>query len=315
MSRRAGSEQRPLLVAAVADKTWRAYKREVKAFLAWCREEEETVGNDVELLDDLLVVYFHHLYASGAGMQRASNLKAGVQAICPRVKRVGLHAAARCLVGWRRLRPSESWAPITWPMTVALATVIAVDSLRMATAVLLAFDCYLRAGELLGLVKEDVALPGDRRLAGAGGEVLGALRLRRTKTGREQSVTIRDPDVLQLLEPIVSATAKGRPVFPFKAAQLRAAFRGACETLGLPVSFVLHSLRHGGATRDYLRGVPMADVMTRGRWRSRESATRYIQSGRALLLAVDLDDATAVWAASLTADVVASVLSANAERK
>ena len=54
------------------------------------------------------------------------------------------------------------------------------------------------------------------------------------------------------------------------------------------VSFTPHSLRHGGATRDYMLGVPMADIVVRGRWAQSKTASRYIQQGRALLVKLDL---------------------------
>jgi hypothetical protein len=41
-----------------------------------------------------------------------------------------------------------------------------------------------------------------------------------------------------------------------------------------------HSLRHGGATHDYLKGMPFDDVMVRGRWAVTKSAVHYIQQGR-----------------------------------
>ena len=46
----------------------------------------------------------------------------------------------------------------------------------------------------------------------------------------------------------------------------------------------LHSLRHGGATADFLRGMPIEDIVARGRWQLSATAKRYIQVGRSLLL-------------------------------
>ena len=63
-------------------------------------------------------------------------------------------------------------------------------------------------------------------------------------------------------------------------------FKAAAASLGLQAEhFTLHSLRHGGATHDYVRAVPIEDILLRGRWRSNNTARIYIQSGRALLVA------------------------------
>jgi hypothetical protein len=57
------------------------------------------------------------------------------------------------------------------------------------------------------------------------------------------------------------------------------------ETLGVGhIPYVPHSLRHGGATFDYLRGRTVEQIMFRGRWVAMESARRYIQTSRALLI-------------------------------
>ena len=69
---------------------------------------------------------------------------------------------------------------------------------------------------------------------------------------------------------------------------LRALDDGSWETRGL--RFVWHSLRHGAASRAYLRGgaVVLPDLLVRGRWAADASGRHYIQSGRQLLLSLAL---------------------------
>jgi len=38
-----------------------------------------------------------------------------------------------------------------------------------------------------------------------------------------------------------------------------------CRELGLSAAYVPHSLRHGGATRLHMAGVPLDDILMRGR--------------------------------------------------
>jgi hypothetical protein len=61
--------------------------------------------------------------------------------------------------------------------------------------------------------------------------------------------------------------------------------------LGLSQKFVPHSLRHGGATELDLQGVSVEDIMKFGRWEASKNARRYIQSGKALMLAADVPPA------------------------
>ena len=68
---------------------------------------------------------------------------------------------------------------------------------RLGFAVLLAFDCYLRIGELLHLRACDIALAGDPRQGTAISKA--ALFLRHTKTGPNQWVTLGDAAITALL--------------------------------------------------------------------------------------------------------------------
>ena len=144
----------------------------------------------------------------------------GIVMLRPRLKRE-LPSAAAALAGWKRLRPGESWPPITWELAVLVATCMARWSYgRHAVGCLLAFDCMLRGGELIGLRKSDVAVASDLRM---GAEYRGmSLRLRHTKTGPNQWV--------EVLTPCGAAAAGGG---------------AACGELESPASFVCFPSRVG----------------------------------------------------------------------
>jgi integrase len=156
---------------------------------------------------------------------------------------------------------------------------------------LVGFHCYLRAGEIARLQRKDVVVPNDPRMGSAYTGMV--LRLARTKTGLNQSVSITDPHIKQLLLAWLqrhshSASPSDR-LFPFTDAQFRSRFHRTVYRLGLGhIRYVPHSLRHGGATRDYMRGMSIEDVMYRGRWKTMESARRYIQQSRAMLVQQDV---------------------------
>lgn len=114
-------------------------------------------------------------------------------------------------------------------------------------------------------------------------------RLRRTKTGPNKDLEVYDPDITSLLRDLVRCTPPRSRLFPFTSEYFRRLFHGICRELGLSRAYVLHSLRHGGAT--YLHavlGVDINEVMVRGRWANTKSARLYIQSGRALLMQSDV---------------------------
>jgi len=118
-----------------------------------------------------------------------------------------------------------------------------------------------------------------------------AVCLARTKTGLNQSVSVDRPDVAAVLRAWVralprSATNDNPLVFAFSPDYLSRLMRAACSTLGLgATSYVPHSLRHGGATADFLLTGSVERVQFRGRWKSLESVRTYVQTARALLAA------------------------------
>jgi integrase len=164
---------------------------------------------------------------------------------------------------------------------------LAVDGhFRCAVGVVLAFDCLLRIGELVGLRVEDVADAEDARIGVDSVDM--TLRLRSTKTGPNQWVVVENPVVKTLVRQLVSTSPPDSFLFPFTASVFRNRFKSACSDLNLSPLYVPHSLRHGGATRLHLLGRPMEDILLRGRWASNKSARRYIQSGKAMLMTMDV---------------------------
>ncbi len=282
MSHPAGN--RFLLHAAYAPATRKKYLSSVQSFLDFCLDlgEDPLLPSD---FDDLINDFIHHLYMTEAGKSRAHDTVYGILMLLPELKG-HLPVSMLALRGWNKLRPVLSYPPLTWDLTVLIALKISLRSYSLAIATLLAFDCFLRVGELCALKREDVADSRDSRL---GVDFKGmALRLRKTKTGPNQWVTVENEQVMQLLRGVIAKTKPGHSLFPVSTSTYRRLFKSACSDLKLSSSYVPHSLRHGGATRQHLLGKSMEDILLRGRWASTKSARRYIQSGRAILLSMDI---------------------------
>ena len=122
---------------------------------------------------------------------------------------------------------------------------------------------------------QHISLPKDE-----GAEVQGAFALERTKTGENQSVRLRKGATTTLLRALVVQRLRegGDKLFTFTAGHFRTWIKAECTSLGLgDIGFTPHSLRHGGATADFLRGMSVNDIQLRGRWRCFESLRRYLQ--------------------------------------
>jgi integrase len=185
-----------------------------------------------------------------------------------------------------------------------------------AVATLVAFDCYLRVSELTQIHLREVVLPNDPRMGRA--HTAMAVCLAQTKTGRNQSVALDRQSVRDVLCAWVAhtertATSPNPRLFCFSPDYFRRALRHACAELGLShCHYTPHSLRHGGASSDFLTHGSIERVQFRGRWKQMESLRTYVQSARAMLAAQSVPPALNELGMRLSdslADVMALLLS------
>lgn len=276
---------------ALAPATLKAYDTNVNKFLTFTRLSSlnHLLRMKPVIIDQRLSEYIDQLFASHGSYSYASQALFGLIYRCPPLRH-HLGESRLRLRGWNRLRVHHSHPPITWELTVVFAVTMARWGRHAeAVATLLAFDCLLRVGELTRLTFHDVVVPNDARLGSADTGMV--IRLARAKTGLNQSVDLQNAHVRALLLAHLRAhpfMAKDR-IFKFSPESFRHLIRLVASSLGLHgIPYVPHSFRHGGATYAFQRGERIEDIMFRGRWLSMESARRYIQTARALLIRLDI---------------------------
>ena len=277
--------RRDLIEASLAPATLHKYHSAVSDFLSWASAQGDD-PSDPDDFDDLLCDYFHYLWDNDLGKTKAHSTLYGILMLQPRLSG-RLLLSARALRGWKKLAESRSYPPLTWELTCLIAFRLAMSGhFRHAVATLLGFDCLLRVGELVNIRTQDFADAKDARVGVKSIDM--TLRLPVTKTGKNQWVVVQDPAVKSLVRVLLASTPSDSRLFSFSAASFRRRFKNACAALGLSSSYVPHSLRHGGATRCHLQSMRVEDILIRGRWASTKSARRYIQSGRAVLLTMEV---------------------------
>jgi integrase len=313
MSRRESNSKKqpqqrwPLLEAGFAPATVTKYKTAVHRFIDWCF----TTGNDPATTDDLdevLADYFQHIHEErdGGGKSLASATLAGIRMYIPRLRAPALPTASAVCARWHKSRPAVSYPPLTWELAVLIACQLARSGhYRYGVATLLGFDCLMRVGELMSMRRENFADGKDIRLGAVYQQAM--VSINKAKTGKFQSVPIEAAGVRALIAGVIKHTKPGALVFPGGTQRYRAAFKATCADLGLSEDYVPHSLRHGGATRMYLRKEKLEDIMLRGRWKASPSARTYIQMGPALLMAKKVPAATSSAALKLAKDIVLSM--------
>jgi hypothetical protein len=290
-----------LTTSAFAPTTVSVYSTAVSRYLVYCSatahcgRHSSTAALDACLQDYIRELYHIHY---GRNRQLAVNAVYGLYMQLPSITGQ-LRGSEHLLRGWKRLRPSISHPPITWPLAVLIARTLAASGYRdCAIAVLVSFDGLLRVGEMCDVTVADVSIVGDRRRGDSRTTEAGrvpcssrlCIRLATTKTGSNQTAELYDGQVTQLLTHLVQGRQGDEQVFTFpstdRAAYFRSALHTTCTALRLgSIGFTPHSLRHGGATHAHShQGQSIEQVMHRGRWQSNASCRTYIQSGTAALL-------------------------------
>ena len=273
---------RGLLESSVGPATLKSYRTALASFLAWLQEEGVVRVKSFLLLDDLLVEYFEFLLVSQGpkAKHHAVNTRSAILLFSPNAK-WSMNGSARALKGWARLKPSKQRPPMPWELATLVVNDFRKRRLPDHEWVFRAcFEGYLRLSEAIGAKAEDLDVSNQE----------GVLALPKSKTGLNQSVIIHQGDWLDLTRRLLERSpTRNSALIRITAHQFRRTLKAVLKKLGVKrVQFTPHSLRHGGATRDFMLGVPIADIVVRGRWAQAKTASRYIQQGRALLVKLSL---------------------------
>lgn len=299
-----GPPDRFLNEASVSAPSRRIYSNGLAMFYRWLAKYKGVLPSTVAQLDRDLADFAHYLFRKKKGKCRGyvEAAKAGVAFVLPQARQ-NLPVTSQALLGWKRLVPPEPRPPMTWKVALVVAyTMATMGDLDFAIGSLLAFEGYLRVGELVDLQVADVVFPGNREMGVGSTDV--QLHLRETKTGPNKWAVVKHPFVATLLRLQTKDRTAGF-LFDFTEAQFRLKFKQVCVHLGLRGGFVPHSLRHGKATHDFLSGVPLETILILGRWAAHKSARLYVQSGRAQLLAGKTPDWVAAFAERLASNLCA----------
>ena len=278
-----------LLWASVSGPTRDRYRKALRDFRDWLIASDHPFDSkDPRSIDTALTEYAHQLYLckpSRGNRQIIINVRCALNIIFPGTSQQ-LAGTDRALRGWNRMRPATSKAPVSYGFTLLLAnTLFSQGEVEAGLFCIVAFDTFCRANELLSLVRDDVTLPSHN--------MPGGLRLRDTKTGRNQSVTLRHPLAVVALQYLCDKAAEpSSNLFSITYAKLLSILKSTQRKMGVPASMMItpHCFRHGGASFWFTKSMPMQDIITRGRWASDKSAKTYIQAGAALIFGSHLPD-------------------------
>jgi integrase len=198
---------------------------------------------------------------------------------------VDLKLGYRAVAGWARIKPSVSYLPVPWTILASMAVeLVRRDYCREACIFLMVYDTYARHEESRLLRGRNFVFSGDTRLLVPASVVV---LFETTKAGRSQSVTVRSPIIADFIRQCLKDVPSHELVVDLSQAGLLALFKRSQLWLGFPAAiFVIHGVRHGSATKDFMDGMEIQRIILRGRWADLRITRRYLQEGQAHLLAI-----------------------------
>lgn len=137
--------------------------------------------------------------------------------------------------------------------------------------------CMLRPGELLNLTQSDVSLPGSFVMSRPYAALCITSPKNRRQFGTHQFVLLKHPNAINSLATIVEE-GKTTTLWPLTAREFGNHFKMIMQELGVSsMKLTPASLRAGGATMFYNRGIAIGTLRFMGRWTVEKSLEHYLQ--------------------------------------
>ena len=282
--RRAERQGRRLRGSVIQPATEKRYDLALGVFFDWLEVEGRGVPRFAAALDAAVAECIEALWDGGESKGLAGDLLSAVTLHIPPAK-------GKLPMGWRLLK---AWQRMELPAQAPPFDELAIGGLvghlaavqgdvAMAACLAVAFHCFLRTGEALGLQCQHVVTDGSS----------GAVMLPSTKKGIRDCVSITDAAVAQLALLRVQQAAPGDSFVGCSAALARTKLERALGQLGLGgVGFRWYSCRRGGATCAFRSHGQMEKVLVRGPWESGRTARIYLTDGIGQLVHLRLAEAT-----------------------
>ena len=100
----------------------------------------------------------------------------------------------------------------------------------------------------------------------------------RKKGPRRQHVVVSDPLLVRCLQRVCQHLDASSCLLPYTEHTARKRVQQVCQALGLPHNlYAWSSLRAGGASFEYLNGMPLSALKFRGRWSAERSLDHFVQ--------------------------------------
>eukprot|EP00435_Cladocopium_sp_Y103_P065410 s1031_g27.t1 len=270
---------------AVSASVARDYRLRYQEFLHFSQMNGMSLQSETSL-DAACCIFLNHMFFEGKDISEGSKLFASVLDAHPNFgHKQSLMRSRRALQGWAKLDPGNTRPPIAWALIAKIGMMmLGHGKVLEALAITLMFVCYLRPGEALALLEEDLTRPGSG-LKHFALNLHPASRQEESKVGLQDETILIDSSVVPglglCLQRQLTGDAKS-PLLKVEYTQLKREWETCFQELGLASNHaVLYQLRHSGPSHDRLMSYRhLNEVKKRGRWQSDSSLRRYENHAR-----------------------------------
>ncbi len=246
------------------------YHSHFNRFMVWAEENELSLCS-AEDTDATAANFIESLWADGFGKAEGSYLLAALQHMVPSLKNQ-LPLSWRLMKTWTKNELPTRAVPLGAQSVLAFAGLFwAWEEHALSAGILLAFDLFLRTGELFCIRRSDVEFfPGG-----------ATVQLLETKSSARQihseRMLIWDKTALLALRFLCRGKSPPDRLVDSSAIRFRSLWHRAVAFFLLEDFYILpYSLRRGGATSAFRAGVSFDQLLVRGRWTHQRTARIYL---------------------------------------
>lgn len=251
---------------AVSGSVARDYILRYQEFQGFCHTNGMSLQSEIKL-DEACCTFLNHMFMEGRDISEGSKVFASVLDAHPNFGgKQSLARSRRALQGWSKLDPGNTRPPLAWALIAKIGMMmLGHGKILEALAITLMFVCYLRPGEALLLLEEDLAKPG-------GGLQHFALNLHPADRQEESKVGLQD-ETIMIDSPVV-------PKLPPKVGVPTAEERMGPLPSGVGAASELCSSLSAETFRPLARSIDELSCPERGqeareRWQADSSLRRY----------------------------------------
>lgn len=251
------------------------YSQSFHEFRSFANMTLAQLQSNVAGIDQILASYIEFLWKDGEPKSYANYVVASVQHFVPEARR-RLGASWKLVSTWNKIEMPSRAVPMTPELLLSFAGILHQWKWEsISFLIVVGFSCFLRAGEMFRLRREHAHLP-----VRAGQPAI--LFLEDTKTGQRkqmawEKVLVKEQVAVDCLKALCARKTPREFLADISIYQFRKLWKDVVKYFKLDqLAIQPYSIRRGGATSSYKRGMTFEELLAQGRWSNLATARIYL---------------------------------------